>query len=110
MWWNDCFEKSFFIPDEDVNTLDLITDKPIELLAGRQIEYNDRWFRVYTDRHKFTLVDNRVTMLGRSSDSRERDVESRLTVLVFEEITDYKQLKKTAELTKPVVMVLMVDN
>lgn len=110
MWWNDCFEKSFFIPDEDVNTLDLITDKPIELLAGRQIEYNDRWFRVYTDRHKFTLVDNRVTMLGRSSENHERDVESRLTVLVFEEITDYKQLKKTAELTKPVVMVLMVDN
>lgn len=111
IWANTRFEECFFKPSEDENSLSVITDNPLELLAGREIEYNGRWFRVYTDRHEFTLVDNKVTMISaKPAEGSENGVESRLTVLVFEEITDYKHLKKTAELTKPVVMVLMVDN
>ena len=108
IWSNDCFNETFFTPDEDRCSIDEVTDMPLELFGseGREIRFGERWFRVYSSPHEFT-VDSRITekQLFDKDDRVEK-----ITMLVFRENTDYKHLKETHELSRPVVMIAMVDN
>lgn len=108
VWVNTCFEKSFFKLNEDNNHLDLLDDNPLELMGKREIEYNEQSYRVYAVKYDFDFSENKMAL--RIADGDKKTEKSRMTVLVFENITQTKQLKRQAELTKPVVMVLMVDN
>lgn len=105
IWNNDKFIREFFAPVEDESSIDRITDMPVELFGadGREIEYNGKWYRVHSVLHEFD-VDARIA--GNSS-SEESD---KITMLIFRDITEFKVMKNTYEMTRPIVMVVMVDN
>lgn len=110
IWSNDCFNGTFFTPSEDQTSIDDVTDMPLELFGseGREIRFGGRWFRVYSSPHDFT-VDKRLT--ERSAIGAEKsDLSERITLLIFREDTDYKLLKQTHEMSRPIVMIAMVDN
>lgn len=105
IWNNDRFVQEFFVPVEDESSIDRITDMPVELFGtdGREIEYNGKWYRVHSVPHGFD-VDSRIS--GNSSQPES----DRITMLIFRDVTEFKILKNTYEMTRPVVMVAMVDN
>lgn len=105
IWNNDKFVQEFFVPVEYESSIDRITDMPVELFGadGREIEYNGKWYRVHSVLHEFD-VDSRIS--GNLSQSES----DRITMLIFRDITEFKVLKNTYEMTRPVVMVAMVDN
>ena len=110
IWSNDCFHETFFTPGEEQSSIDEVTDMPLELFGseGREIRFEDRWFRVYSAPHDFE-VDKKIfekqMFGGDKTEHRER-----ITMLIFRENTDYKQLKETLEMSRPIVMIAMVDN
>lgn len=112
IWSNECFNETFFAPSEDVSSINAVTDVPLELFGsdGREIGYSDSWFRVYSVAHEFT-VDDRVAgkPLIFGGDDGE-SVRERITMLIFRDVTDLRSLQKTHEMSKPVVMIVMVDN
>lgn len=113
IWSNDCFNDMFFEPSEDVSSINTVTDVPLELFGsdGREISYGDKWFRVYSVPHEFT-VDGRIagkpSIFG--SDAPAETVREKITMLIFRDVTDFKTLQSTHEMSKPVVMIVMVDN
>ena len=111
IWSNDCFNSSFFTPTEDESSIDLITDEPLELFNGdgREIHYDEKWYRVYSDPHEF-IIDDHKSAAKAASLSEQGGERDKLTMLIFRDITDFKSLQSTHELSKPVVMVVMVDN
>ncbi|MDE7362753.1 MAG: DHH family phosphoesterase [Oscillospiraceae bacterium] len=113
IWSNDCFNETFFVPSEDESSITAVTDVPLELFGsdGREIGYSDSWFRVYSVVHDFT-VDSRGAgkPLIFGTDDNSEAVRERITMLIFRDITDLRKLQKTHEMSKPVVMVVMVDN
>ncbi len=106
IWSNEEFNKNFFRPDEDDCSIDRITDMPAELFGaeGRELGFNDRWFRVYAVSHEYT-VNDRITGRQNNDDGSEK-----ITMLIFREITELKNLRATYENSKPVVMIVVVDN
>lgn len=113
IWSNDSFNGMFFTPNEDVSSINTVTDVPLELFGsdGREISYGDKWFRVYSVPHEFT-VDGRIAgkPLIFGSDAPAEAVREKITMLVFRDVTDFKTLQATHEMSKPVVMIVMVDN
>ena len=110
IWSNDCFNETFFTPNEDQTSIDDVTDMPLELFGteGREIRFEERWFRVYSKPHDFS-VDRKISekqVFG--ADKIERH--EKITMLIFRENTDYKHLKETHEMSRPIVMIAMVDN
>lgn len=110
IWSNDCFNQTFFTPSEDLTSIDNVTDMPLELFGaeGREIRFGEQWFRVYSVPHEFTF-DKRIsekTVFG----MEKPDQSGKITMLIFRENTDYKKLKETFELSRPIVMIAMVDN
>lgn len=105
IWNNDIFVREFFATAEDESSIDRITDMPVELFGsdGREIKYNDKWYRIHSVPHEFD-VDARIA--GNSAQSES----DRITMLIFRDITEFKALKNTHEMTRPIVMVVMVDN
>lgn len=113
IWSNDCFNETFFMPNEDESSVDIITDEPLVLFKdeGREIKYLDRWYHVYSDPHEFKAVSRRVGKRSFLDGGDETDGYTKnITVLIFRDITDYKQLQITCEMTRPIVMIIMVDN
>lgn len=113
IWSNDCFNEMFFTPNEDESLINKVTDIPLELFGsdGREISYEDHWFRVYSVAHDFT-VDSRVAgkpvIFGNETSADA--VKERITMMIFRDITDLRKLQITHEMSKPVVMIVMVDN
>ena len=110
IWSNDCFNETFFTPNEDQTSIDEVTDMPLELFGseGREIRFEERWFRVYSTPHEFS-VDKKITekqVFG----TDKADQYEKITMLIFRENTDYKRLKDTYEMSRPIVMIAMVDN
>lgn len=121
IWCNECFSECFYMPDEDESSIDVVTEEPLELFGseGREIEYEGRHYRVYTDRHQFVLSEHRgakgegkkpVMAFNDTHDSTDGELSDCLTMLIFKDITDYKQLAESHEMSRPVVMVVLVDN
>ena len=107
IWSNDAFSDSFFHPNEDESSIDKVTDMPLELFGsdGREIRFEDKWFRVYSVPHKYE-VDAKISGKSGASES----VKEKITMLIFRDITEFKALQNTYEMTKPVVMIVVVDN
>lgn len=110
IWSNDCFNSTFYTPSEDQTSIDEVTDMPVELFGseGREIRYEGRWFRVFSAPHEFS-VDKKITEKNVFGADKEEQFE-KITMLIFREDTDYKQLKETYEMSRPIVMMAMVDN
>ena len=109
IWSNECFNDTFFTPNEDQSSIDEVTDMPLELFGteGREIRYGDRWFRVYSAPHEF-IIDKKIT--DKQFINEKVDQKEKITMLIFRENTDYKHLKETYEMSRPIVMIAMVDN
>ena len=110
IWSNECFNETFFKPNEDQTSIDEVTDMPLELFGteGREIRFEERWFRVYSAPHEFS-VDKKISekqVFG--ADKAEQH--GKITMLIFRENTDYKHLKEKHEMSRPIVMIAMVDN
>ena len=108
VWSNDSFNESFFKPDEDDNSLDFVTDEPTEMFIGdgREIVYETRTYRVFARVPQFTPDESDRTAKGEEM----LDSVNRLTILFFNDITDYKNLYEEHQLSHPTAMVIMVDN
>lgn len=120
IWSNRRFDECFYTPTKDESSIDMVTEEPLELFGkeGREIEYNGRYYRVYSHEHRF-IFDIRAS--GRSSfllenpdfDDCDEDGESgkeKITMMIFKDITDFRQLCTQYEQSKPVAMLVMVDN
>lgn len=110
IWSNECFNGTFFTPSEDQTSIDDVTDMPLELfgMEGREIRFEDRWFRVYSVPHEFA-VDKKIVEKQMFAADKEDKFE-KITMLIFREDTDYKLLKEKHEMSRPIVMIAMVDN
>lgn len=112
IWSNECFNETFFVPSEDESSITAVTDVPLELFGsdGREISYSDSWFRVHSVVHDF-VVDSKAAgkpLIFGTDDGDE--VSERLTMVIFRDITPLRRLQRTHDMSKPVVMVVMVDN
>ena len=105
IWSNEEFSRAFFVPTEDEFSINQVTDMPHELFGteGRGIKYNDKWYRVYSVVHEFEVSEKAA---GKNTENRNE----RITMLIFRDVTDFKTLQHTYEKSKPIVMVVMVDN
>ncbi|MBQ8196020.1 MAG: hypothetical protein IJZ47_11750, partial [Oscillospiraceae bacterium] len=56
VWSNESFHESFYRPNEEDNSLDFVTDEPVEMFIGegREIIYEGRTYRVYARVPQFT--------------------------------------------------------
>lgn len=106
VWVNNKFDKEFFVPSEENCSIENVTDKPPELFGadGREIFRDGKWYRVFSITHKFSLEDRIIRS------SKTEDTEEALTILIFQDITDFKMIYQTYKQTKPVVMLVKVDN
>lgn len=111
IWSNEGFNDVFFLPSEDQSLIDPVTDMPLELFGsdGREIRYEDRWFRVYSVVHEFS-IDEKIRKRMLFQKDSTSDVKDTITMLIFRETTDFKKLHNDYEMGKPVVMIVMVDN
>lgn len=94
VWNNAIFAKNFFEVDAYTNGLDHITKDSLEKLIEqgvKEISYGGRYYAIHARRPEINDVDD-------------------LFLVYFEDITDYKILKKEHELSKPVVILIVIDN
>lgn len=106
-WSNEKFNVAFFRPSEDSVSIDSVTDMPLELYGaeGRELRYGESWYRLYSVPHEYTLETKNF---GKPT-SNEIEYQ-KMTILIFRDITDYKMLQHTYDITQPIVMIVMVDN
>lgn len=107
VWCNESFTACFFKPDEDENSLDFVTDEPVEMFIGegRDIDYEGRIYRVYARIPQFTPDEGENADEAASSDSVNR-----ITMLFFEDITDFRGLQEEHRKSRAMAMIVMVDN
>ncbi len=107
IWSNEKFNVAFFRPSEDNVSIDTVTDMPLELFGadGRELRYGESWYRLYSVSHEYTLEEKNF---GRPTSTET--VNETITMLIFRDITDYKMLQHTYDITQPIVMIVMVDN
>ncbi|MGN0678941.1 MAG: DHH family phosphoesterase [Oscillospiraceae bacterium] len=106
-WSNEKFNVAFFRPSEDNVSIDSVTDMPLELYGaeGRELRYGESWYRLYSVPHEYTLETKNF---GKPTGN---EIEyQKMTILIFRDITDYKMLQHTYDITQPIVMIVMVDN
>lgn len=106
-WSNEKFNVAFFRPSEDNVSIDSVTDMPLELYGaeGRELRYGESWYRLYSVPHEYTLE---MKNFGKPTGN---EVENhKMTILIFRDITDFKMLQHTYDITQPIVMIVMVDN
>ncbi len=106
-WSNEKFNVAFFMPSEDNVSIDSVTDMPLELYGaeGRELRYGESWYRLYSVTHGYTLeMKNFGKLSGNEIENQT------MTILIFRDITDYKMLQHTYNITRPIVMIVMVDN
>lgn len=108
VWCNESFTACFFKPDEDENSLDFVTDEPVEMFIGegREIEYEGRIYRVYARIPQFTPDESENADIG----AETPDSINRITMLFFEDITDFKGLQEEHRMSRAMAMIVMVDN
>lgn len=106
-WSNEKFNVAFFMPSEDNVSINSVTDMPLELFGaeGRELRYGERWYRLYSVSHKYMLE---MRLLGKPNvNGLEKQT---MNILIFRDITDYKMLQHTYDITRPIAMIVMVDN
>lgn len=110
IWCNDSFSATFFRPTDDESSIDRVTDEPFSMLVGegREIQKNGRWYRV-TARDTVYNPDEKG---NRRRFMKHTYVNSanKVNILFFSDITGYKSLQDEYHKSKPVVMIISVDN
>ncbi len=108
VWCNDSFNQCFYRPDEDDNSLDFVTEEPVEMFIGegREIEYEGRHYRVYARMPQFTPDESANVRNGIDIPENIQQI----TMLFFEDITEYKGLQEEYRMSKTMAMIVMVDN
>ncbi len=106
-WSNEKFNVAFFMPSEGNVSIDAVTDMPLELFGaeGRELKYGERWYRLYSVSHRYTLEMKNFGILSGNEIENQT-----MTILIFRDITDYKMLQHTYDITRPIAMIVMVDN
>lgn len=107
IWCNNAFGECFYTPDDENSSIDGITEEPLEMFSdagGREIEYGGRIYRVYARKPEIEPDDQ----TARSAEVLE-SVGS-ITMLFFDDITEYRALQEDYTVSRPVVMIIMVDN
>lgn len=116
---NGLFDELFFRPNEENFSInDIIENKSVDLFnsEGRDILYhvkdkdgNDTgtkmWFKVYSVIRKEDVNDRTLSINAFPKKGSDRN-----RVLIFRDITEFKLLQETHENTKPVVMLIEVDD
>ncbi len=114
IWSNLRFDECFYTPAEDDSSVDTVTEEPLELFGteGREIEYDGRYYRVYSHEHRFFFDEGagRKNFVLFGADAEDGAPSEKITMLIFKDITDFKLLCMEHEASKPVVMIVMVDN
>ncbi len=108
VWCNESFIRCFYKPDEEDNSLDFVTEEPVEMFIGegREIEYEGRSYRVYARVPQFTPDESENAKKG----VEVLDTINQITMLFFEDITDFKGLQEEHRMSKTMAMIVMVDN
>lgn len=109
IWSNDEFNKAFFTPSEDKMSIEQVTDMPPELFGsdGREIQYKDMWFRVQAVSREYEVTER---VKGKKNKRHLIKTREKISMMIFRDITDFKTLQNNYEMSKPVVMIVMVDN
>ncbi len=117
IWSNKRFDKCFYTPTKDESSIDMVTEEPLELFGteGREIEYEGRYYRVYSHEHRFFFDERRsspksFTLEQHADEGEAAEPKEKITMLIFKDITDFRQLYTKYEQSKPVAMMVMVDN
>lgn len=110
IWCNDSFTTTFFRPTDDESSIDRITEEPFSMLVGegREIQKNGRWYRV-TCRDTVYNPDEKGSR-RRMVKPEYVDSANKVNILFFSDITGYKSLQDEYRKSKPVVMIISVDN
>ncbi len=110
IWCNDSFTTTFFRPTDDESSIDRITEEPFSMLVGegREIQKNGRWYRV-TCRDTVYNPDEKGNR-RRVIKPEYVDSANKVNILFFSDITGYKSLQDEYRQSKPVVMIISVDN
>lgn len=109
IWRNELFTEAFFPTGEENDCIDEITEQPLDMFAastGFVIEYNGSYYRVYSR----TPQLNSGEELSEESGIPEVKNSENLTMLFFRDITDFRQLQTEYKMTRPVVILAMIDN
>ncbi len=109
VWSNESFRESFYKPNEEDNSLDFVTEEPVEMFIGegREIVFEGRTYRVYARIPQFT-PDEATGDVKKPAEIPENV--DHITMLFFDDITDFKGLQEEHRMSKPMVMIVMVDN
>lgn len=108
IWRNELFSEAFFPTTEDIDSIDEITKQPLDMFAastGFVIEYKGSYYRVYSR----TPQPFENEALSEENGIPAADGEG-LTILFFRDITDFRQLQTEYNMSKPVVILAMIDN
>lgn len=110
LWCNDVFSTAFFRPGEDESSIDAITTEPFSMLVGegREIKINGRWYRVSAREIVYTSEGDDSSR--RLIQTAEIDTANKVNILFFSDITGFKSLQEEHRKSKPVVMIISVDN
>lgn len=110
LWCNDGFTNAFFRPSEDESSIDVLTTEPLSMLVGdgREVKINGRWYRVTTREIVYTSDENDSSR--RLIQTEAIDSANKVNILFFSDITFFKSLQEEYQLSKPVVIIISVDN
>ena len=110
IWCNDSFVTTFFRPTDDESSIDRITTEPFSMLVGegREIQKNGRWYRV-TARDTVYQPDEKGSR-RRMMKSEYIDSANKVNILFFSDVTSIKSLQEEYRMSRPVVIIISVDN
>ncbi len=110
VWCNDGFVNAFFRPSEDESSIDVLTNEHLSLFAGdgREIGINGRWYRVTA--REVLYSDDAKDSSRRLIPAGAIDSANKVNILYFTDITGYKSLQEEHRRSKPVVLIISVDN
>ena len=110
LWCNDGFTTAFFRPSEDESSIDVLTAEPFSMLVGdgREVKINGRWYRVTAREIVYTSDENDSSR--RLIQTAEIDEANKVNILFFNDITGFKSLQDEHRMSKPVVLIISVDN
>lgn len=110
LWCNDIFSSVFFRPSEDKFSLDELTEEPFSMLGGegREVKIFGRWYKISSREILYTSEEKQPA--GRFIQTVEIDSANKVNILFFSDITFFKSLQEEHSLSKPVVIIISVDN
>lgn len=110
LWCNDGFVNAFFRPSDEESSLDILTSEHLSLFVGdgREVKINGRWYRL-TAREVVYAADTNDSS-RKLLQNAEIDSASKVNILYFTDITLFKSLQEEHKRSKPVVLIISVDN